>query len=213
MKTNKSKQMLSNFCACLLLSGAAITIKAQDTPMLVASVPANNASNVPVNTAISFTFNEPMFTGYSVDWDAAVPDQRTHYWTQDQLSFIYLFSVQLPPNTLITWELNPPGTSSGFKNLAGTQLPIGLYQGSFTTGTNNAQPQIEPIGWSAPQQFHLRVVGTAGKQVVIYGATNLTDWIPWATNDPASDPIDFTNSPSPFPPQQFYRASVISTAP
>jgi hypothetical protein len=208
--------MFPQSCACALILGTAISIQAQDTnpPVLVASVPTNNAQNVPVNTAISFTFNEPMFTGYSIDWSYQVPtDQELHYWSQDQQTFFCLFQVPLPPNSFVTWELNPPEYSPSFRNLAGTPLPSGLYQGSFTTGTSADQLQIASISLSGPQQIHLRIVGTAGKQVVLYASTNLTNWVPWATNGPSSNPIDLTNSPSPFPPQQFYNAAVITTPP
>jgi len=207
----KTKNILIRACVCSLFIGTTISIKATDTPILISCVPTNNAQDVPIDTAVSFTFNEPMFTGYSIDWGFDAPN-GSRYWTKDQKTFIVLSSDQLPPNTEIDWELNPPEYSPSFQNLAGTPLPAGLYQGSFTTGTNVSQLQVEPVGWSAPKQFHLRIVGTAGEQVVVYGSTNLINWIPLTTNNPAVDPIDFTNSPSPFPPQQFYKASVISTS-
>jgi hypothetical protein len=189
-------------------------LNAQDTtpPALLTSIPADNEQNVSVNSAVSFTFTEPMFISYSVSWSAEVP-ARTHYWTSDQRTIIFLFSEPLPTNTVVTWELNPVGFGTGFRDLAFNPLPPGLYHGSFTTGTNAALLRIQSAGLTNSNTFRLTVVGTAGREVVIHASTDLRNWIPLITNSPAHDPVEFIEQMSPSLLRRFYKASATSISP
>ena len=210
----KSRSAFYSRLVCVLGMSIPFLLGAQDTtpPALLTSIPADNEQNVPVNTAVSFTFSEPMFTSYSVSWSAEVP-ARTRYWTTDQRTIIYLFSAPLPANTLVTWELNPVGFGTGFRDLAFNPLPPGLYHGSFTTGTDAATLSIQSVGLTNSNKLQLRIAGTAGKEIVIHASSNLTNWISLATNAPSHDPIEFTDPSPPILPQRFYRAAAISVLP
>jgi len=56
--------------------------------------------------------------------------------------------------------------------------------------------------------FEMRLVGSSGVYpVVIYAATNLTDWMPVFTNPPTTNDIDFIDAPLNSTPNHFYRAA------
>jgi len=212
--TMNTRSVFYSRLVCVLGLSISFLLNAQDItpPALLTSIPADNEQNVPLNAAVSFTFSEPMFTSYSVNWSAEVPT-RTNYWTTDERTIIYLFSEPLPANTLVTWELNPVGFGTGFRDLAFNPLPPGLYHGSFTTGTNAASLKIQSAGLTNSNQFQLTVVGTGGREVVIHASTDLTNWIALATNSPAHDPVEFAEQLSPSLPRRFYKASVTSILP
>lgn len=118
-------------------------------PQLVSSQPAQGATGVAVTSSVTFTFNVPMTPNPllggnpffapvgSVKWGANLPGEEfTYAWSEDFKTVTCTYSGDLPANTLISWQLNPPGVSQAVQltSLEGVALPIGQYSGSFTTG-------------------------------------------------------------------------------
>lgn len=108
-------------------------------PLLVSSNPLNGATNVPVSSrAVSFTFNEPMVSGYyrdllAVKWSNNI-DTTSMYqvWSSDKKTITFILGNDFPPNATITWLLNPVDKPY-LMDLAGNPLPADTYYGSFTT--------------------------------------------------------------------------------
>ena len=114
------------------------TVSGIDTtpPSLISSSPANGEINIPVDyRKISFTFNEPMKTGYSADWSGLGDGTEIDsYWSYDQKTINFTFSKNFPANSQVEWTLNPSGEGEWFRDLADNHLPANAYSGSFFTG-------------------------------------------------------------------------------
>ena len=120
-------------------------------PVLVSSTPTNNATGVPLNRLIRFTFNEAMQAGHSIQWSANLTEARFGYsWSADARILTCNYSESLPTNAVITWKLNPSGSPALFKDAAGNALAADFYAGSFTTSNTNdpcsGEPTHDPRG-------------------------------------------------------------------
>ena len=207
------KKLLPWHWLLIVGSGLAFAAHAQDTnpPVLVSSLPANGEQNVARDTAISFTFNEPMRTNHLVGWFQQMPN-HVALWSQDMRTITFLFSEALATNRVINYRVSPCGGGPSFMDLAGNWLQPCAYLGSFTTGTNLAALLAEPKGMNQLQQFQLRVLGTANRPLTVDASTNLIDWLPIETNWLSHDPYEFSDPRSPEVPFRFYRATLISAS-
>ncbi len=107
-------------------------------PVLIASYPANQTTNVPLNTTVTFEFSQPMARNYSVQWGGSLdPSFFSYHWTPDARKLVCNYAGSWYPNSTITWSL--PG--GNFSSVAGASLP-GTYSGSFRLGTNETYPDL-----------------------------------------------------------------------
>jgi hypothetical protein len=118
-------------------------LHAQGGPTLVASVPANGASGVALDSKITFTFSAAMKAQESVTWSGLDPNSVTYAWSADAKTLTCSYSGNLPSATTISWFLSPsfPPFLLGFEDSAGTPLS-GFPVGAFNTtggggGTND----------------------------------------------------------------------------
>lgn len=137
---------ISALTAGLLL--AAITsppaARAQ-APRVATVTPARDATAVPVTSTLVFEFDQPMDT--SVEIFPSIPPfvvgnlvlepsgqvpMMSCTWGDDERTLTCEPSDDLPPNTRITWTLNPAGALFPITSSAGT--PLATVSGSFTTG-------------------------------------------------------------------------------
>ena len=111
-------------------------------PFLVSTSPAANATKVPIDAVVSFTFNEAMGTGSAINWSANItPAKFTCTWSGDKRTFNCAYAGGLPKNAVISWTLNPSGAGpSQFADAAGNPLPANVFSGHFTTSNQTNNP-------------------------------------------------------------------------
>lgn len=109
------------------------------TPRLPAefdsSVPEMYGASVPVNSAISFRFTQPMNTGFlSIDWSGTglLPGNFSYSWCDGNRVLMCSYAGDLPMNCDISWTLN----LAGFKDALGNVLE-GTAEGYFNTTADN----------------------------------------------------------------------------
>jgi len=139
------------------VSGTFSTGVGGTVPVLGSTSPANNTINVSPDAPISFHFDQVMKTNTAVAGNppaipAAIawsgigldPSQFRYSWSANSRSLLCTYPGGLPPNTEITWALNPPSAPVKLENPAGKAVPSNTYAGSFTTGSgipcNPTQP-------------------------------------------------------------------------
>jgi len=116
-----------------------------DPPVLLSSSPTNNATAVPLNRSIKFTFNEGMQAAESIQWSANLtPASFGYAWSADSRTLTCTYSVNLPTNATVTWKLNPIGPPTLFKDAAGNALAADLYAGSFVTSNTTTNDLCNP---------------------------------------------------------------------
>jgi len=110
----------------------------------VSSVPPNGATGVALDAPLVFTFDVEMedmvaiptipgiFVGNFEVTPASVPGYDCT-WSDDLKILTCETDRDLPPNTTITWKLNPAGALLAFASAGG--IPLATTTGSFTTGT------------------------------------------------------------------------------
>jgi hypothetical protein len=109
-------------------------------PILMMTSPASGSSGVPVNTAVTFTFNEPMRPQQAIQWSGNVNAANfTYTWQSGGTILVATYIGGFPQNSPITWSLNPASNPTGFQDLAGNAMPSGIFSGSFTTGSGSQQ--------------------------------------------------------------------------
>ncbi len=150
-------------------------------PSLVSSSPANAATGVKLNAAISFTFSEPMDQGYSINWGPTVnANQFSFNWSTDRLTLTCLYDSDLPAGVTVNWVLNPSAQTANFRDQGGNPLPADIM-GSFTLGTDLG-PEIqvrlsgEIINDGDTQNIGVATVGSSSDrlfQIVNFGDANL----------------------------------------
>jgi hypothetical protein len=120
-----------------------------DGPALFISTPQNGETGVAVNSAVSFFFTETMAPTHSIEWSANVnPANLTYAWMVEGQMLNVTARGGFPANATITWKLNPTANDpANFKSAEGTPLPVGTFQGSFTTaaGGDHTDP-CDPNG-------------------------------------------------------------------
>ena len=160
-------------------------------PVLVSSTPTNNATGVPLNRLIRFTFNEAMQAGHSIQWSANLTEAKFAYsWSADARTLTCDYSESLPTNAVITWKLNPSGPPALFKDAAGNALAADLYAGSFTTSSTNdlcdGEPVYDPRG-SFSMSWLVTYVQT-GNGTPIEDANSLPSFFAFL-NSPTNNPV------------------------
>jgi hypothetical protein len=114
-------------------------------PTLVFSSPTNNATGVPINAKVRFTFDEAMMAAQSIAWSANVtPVNFAYSWSTDAKTLTCTYATNLPANAPITWKLNPSGSPTLFQDAAGNALPSDVFAGTFTTGTTTTNDLCNP---------------------------------------------------------------------
>jgi uncharacterized delta-60 repeat protein len=112
------------------------------SPSLVSCTPANNATDVGLNSVISFTFSEPMGSGYSINWGPYLDASHFSFnWSADRLTLNCYYDINLPAYQTVNWTLNPSSETPNFRDQAGNPMPADIT-GSFTIGTDLG-PEID----------------------------------------------------------------------
>jgi hypothetical protein len=137
---NLTRRLLFLFLVGACSIGAVNLAQAQGIPpFLLTSSPTKGATGVSVNSTISFTFLSAMGPGYAIAWSSNLdPSKFTYSWSADNKTLTCTYTTSLPANATITWQLNPPGTTTGFADPSGTpltELIPGMNSGQFTTGS------------------------------------------------------------------------------
>lgn len=149
----------------LLLGAAFFTgfnALAQTAPTLTLVTPAHGASNVAVDTALVFTFDQvmdtqipvvvsfpPVLVGNLEFVPSGIP-QLNGTWSEDQRTLTCRPTVALPAGTSLTWTLNPAGAVAPLANESGD--PLETVSGTFTTtqtGNGDCTPDGIPKTWGA----------------------------------------------------------------
>jgi hypothetical protein len=103
-------------------------------PSLLFHTPDDGATGVAPNGPVTFFFSEPMAQTHSIEWSANVNTAGLTYSWQFGQALMVTAQGGFPANATVTWKLNPTaGNAANFKSASGTELPVGQFQGSFTT--------------------------------------------------------------------------------
>lgn len=133
------------------------TAQAQ-TPALVSSHPANNATEVPVTSTIQFTFSVAMTPNTvlggvpgawvgAIEWSGLDAIDFDYSWSADGRTLTVTPNENLPSLTTISWTLNPEDALLPLTSTSQTPLPTAQYHGSFTTADDDpggGDPNDEP---------------------------------------------------------------------
>jgi len=137
-----------------LLVFTAFGWQARAQAFLVSSQPPNGTTDVPVTATIVFTFNTPMFTeslilingvpGFtgSIVFSANLTGSFSPTWDESQTVLTLDYVGNLPAGALITWTINPDGTSFPLYSEEIDFVPT--TSGSFTTGGESCDPDGIP---------------------------------------------------------------------
>jgi hypothetical protein len=113
-------------------------------PQLVSVSPARGATGVAVNEPLVFTFDRDMNTSIplvpslpgifvgNIEFDPPGVAFVDGVWSENKRVLTCTPSGDWPPNTTITWRLNPVGSLFPLTSATGT--PLGMVSGQFTTG-------------------------------------------------------------------------------
>lgn len=198
----------------LLAAGLALfaprSLEAQDPPTLTSVTPARGATGVALSTPIEFVFDQPMmvevpilpsmpgvFVG-NLELSPASVSWVDGSWSDDGRSLICTPSEDWPPNTTITWKLNPSGTFMPITSDSGVALATA--SGSFTTGAGGGGGEDAPeLVSSDPNDGAMDVPVTTVIRFVfdipMKTTTALADAVRWQGTD--VDPAKFVYSWSP----------------
>ena len=115
-------------------------------PSLAFNSPENGATGVAVNSPVTFFFTEEMAQTHSIEWSSNVnPANLSYSWSFGMLLTVTPPQGGFPANATITWKLNPTANNANnFKSASGTELPVGQFQGSFTTAAGGSGDPNDP---------------------------------------------------------------------
>jgi len=139
-------------------TAASVNTNTGPAPKLVSIMPANGATDVSPTTAVSFVFDRDMDTNVMLV-PSAPPFVVGNYhfapstvlftgsWGSDRRTLTFESASIILPNTLVTWTLNPAGTTVPLKSTGGQ--PLAATNGSFriianTGGNTNEMCQGPP---------------------------------------------------------------------
>ena len=126
-----------------LLSALLPSAWSQVAPTLTSVTPARGATGVAVNAPLVFTFDQsindslpiipsmPPFLIGNIEFTPADSVNYDHAWSAAGRTLTLTPSGDLPPNTTISWKLNPPGSALPLSGANGS--PLATATGSFTT--------------------------------------------------------------------------------
>jgi hypothetical protein len=102
-------------------------------------------TDVSVFSPVSFVFDGAMAQTHSIEWSANVDPARLSYSWQFGVFLMVTAQGGFPANSTITWKLNPTANNpNNFKSVGGAELPVGQFQGSFTTGAGGPGDPGDP---------------------------------------------------------------------
>ena len=99
-----------------------------------------------------------------------------------------------------------PGYHALYGKLTGGGMTRYLYAPELVQVISSRQPPTLDIAKLSTSQFRIGVNGVTGQTIILQGSTNLTTWLPLATNTLAGSRWTYTNTPPASPGQHFYRA-------
>ena len=110
----------------------------------------------------------------------------------------------------VSLTLDATNASPGYHTLYGKLTGGGrtryLYAPELVQVISIRQPPTLDIAKLSASQFRIGVNGVTGQTIIVQGSTNLTTWLPLATNALAGSRWTYTNSPPSSPGRRFYRA-------
>ncbi len=137
-------------CAAVL---ASLAVHAQTPPVVVSVSPPDGATQVPTQTKLVFTFDQPMDTtvvllqsapGLVGSFEVTAPGFNqvlVATWGPDQRTLTVEPAVPFPYATF-SWTLNPPGVQSFFQIKSAEGTPLPTVSGTFSTGAGGQAPQL-----------------------------------------------------------------------
>ncbi len=137
----------------MLCAGARVALG--QAPQLVSSDPANNATGVPLDAPLVFTFDRAMNSDVplvptvpglivgNIEFEPAGAVFVTGTWSADKRVLTCEPLDGWPPSTAITWRLNPPGTIFPLASADG--MPLATVSGRFTTGAGGGGGGAAPV--------------------------------------------------------------------
>jgi len=137
-------------------------VRDSNAPAFYAPIPSYAGTNVFLKSAIVFSFDEPMEIGHGIAWTGVDPDKFTCVWMNNRQTLACFYATILPAYTLISWELNPTNGCGSFNDISGNVAynyagapcdNFGALCGSFTTGTNASDPDVEFFFVAKVQNF------------------------------------------------------------
>jgi hypothetical protein len=164
MKTNKIFKFLALAMACFVFSCAKDDFEATVglCPLVISTVPADNAINVPLNQVLSATFNKPMnietitSNSFTVSGLTAVTGAISFTSTATTTTVNFTPSSNLQLNTTYTAVI-----TSGVKDTMGNAMQVD-YVWSFSTG-NVILPRIistDPLNAATNVPFNKKITAT-----------------------------------------------------
>lgn len=192
------------FSALVLTLGAGVHVARGQAPQLVSSDPANNATDVPPDAPLVFTFDRDMNTdiplvpsmpglfGGNIEFEPAGAVMVEGTWSGNKRVLTCVPLDGWPPSTTITWKLNPPGTFFPLSSAAGTALAT--VSGRFTTSSGGGGGEVPALLSSIPANGVVGVSVTASVVFVfdqpMKTNVSVAGAIRWAGN--GLDPARFT---------------------
>lgn len=157
--------------ALVLTLGLGVPVARGQAPQLVSSDPANNATGVPPDAPLVFTFDREMNTdipllpsmaGFfvgNIEFEPAGAVAIDSTWSDNKRVLTCVPLDGWPPSTTITWKLNPPGTFFPLSSAAGT--PLATVSGRFTTSSGGGGGEVPALLSSVPANGAVGVPVTA----------------------------------------------------
>jgi len=137
-------------------------------PVIISSVPANDATDVPTTTTIVFTFSEAMNPSATspLFYDANFSIYPTGLsWSGGNTVLTCTTGSPFPAGMSITWVVT--GKSAGGQSLGG------IPTGTFTTAGTGSSPLVLTNAVFAPANFSFDVLCDSGQTVTVEYRTNL----------------------------------------
>lgn len=173
-------------------------------PILMASFPADGATNASPLVPISFAFSEPMDPSKtSITWSSLLDPAKFGYsWIDGNQALVCTYTGGLPSGTH-TWTLNPvPNGPNNFRDVAGNPLPT--TTGSFKVpggGGCEGETPIELAGFALFKGLSYVQNGTGTPQTDPEGGGMFlgTYGTPLAGGGEVNVTLEFPAPPAPLP--------------
>ena len=101
-----------------------------------------------------------------------------------------------------------PGWHAFFATITASGQRRYLYAPEPVQVLSSQAPPALSIARIAPGKYQLAVTAIPGQTLTLQTSTNLSNWLPLATNTIAASPWLYTNTPPTDMPAQFYRAAL-----
>ena len=177
-------------------------------PHIVSVSPSPGATNVPVNSPVIVTFDEPMRSALSLFVSGAGSLAGSSLvWSPDGFTFVAQPASKWPANTTLGFVLNPSDGQLLFGDANRNPLAMETFF-QFTTGTNSVPPATPAL--TDPKRivtgrFQFKLVGETNRVYAAEASTNLVNWVSLGTNTAWGGSIQFIDTNAPTLPRRFYR--------